>query len=328
MLQIQADGRTKESSSCSDYSDGSGPSRLPKTSSQNISCMRWERSSWWSSVFLSLSINNRNDFQKDRLAEKAPPRKSGQRSGEGSAGTQYDHGSTIWDIWPSSIQYYITSLLMRYMSLVILCDMISFPFFGTFRDLQRNICGDTVIRKAVPRPEWFLKSEISDYYEVYYNYLGRIRSSYRWWRISHGCVQWTASGTYEYALIACGAQTTFPHIDVAAISADPGSQNTHPEIQHHAGAERRVGPILAWTKYFIEAIRNELDDRFWAAGGNRDPFCILATFASFVSLRLDSKHKGTMKTRSSRRTAGIRSLLLTVFDSSSWWLSGHISHSL
>ena len=65
-----------------------------------------------------------------------------------------------------------------------------------------------------------------------------------------------------YALIACGAQTTFPHIDVAAISADPGTQNTHQKYSIMQVQNGEWALILGSTEVLIEAIRNELDNRF------------------------------------------------------------------
>ena len=90
-------------------------------------------------ILIALSINNRNDFQKGQAGRKAPPRKSGQRSGEGSAGTQYDHGSEYGYLAIiDTVLYNITSDEVYELGDFVR-HMISFPFSAPSRSPKAHM---------------------------------------------------------------------------------------------------------------------------------------------------------------------------------------------
>ncbi|HQU41093.1 MAG: hypothetical protein H6548_11620 [Chitinophagales bacterium] len=214
-------------------------------------------------ILIALSINNRNDFRKDRLAEKLLLEnlvKDLERDQqELNMITEVNMGYlAIID----TVLYNITSNEVYELGDFVR-HMISFPFFGTFAISKGTYVETLSSGKLSLVLSDSLKSEISDYYEVYYNYLGPDKIIVPLMKDLTAVYNELLSGTYEYALIACGAQTTFPHIDVAAISADPGFHRILTQkysiMQVQNGEWAR---FLGSNEVLIEAIRNELDDRF------------------------------------------------------------------
>lgn len=214
-------------------------------------------------ILIALTINNNNDYRKDRITEKAILEnlvKDLERDQQ--------ELKMITDVNEGYLAVIDTVLLTinsnaDYPMPDFLRHMVSFPFYGIFA-ITKGTCNETLSSgKFSLILTDSLKSHISDYYEVYYNYLGPDKIIVPLMKDLTTVYNELFSGTWEYAMVALGTETQFPHIDISAVSKDPTfhriltQKYTIMNVQNAEWAR-----FLASSETLQEAIEQELETRF------------------------------------------------------------------
>lgn len=214
-------------------------------------------------ILIALTINNNNDFRKDRIAEKALLenliRDLERDQQELEMITTVNEGyMRVVDTVLREINFnphYEIADFVRHIA--------SFPFYGVFA-ISKGTYIETLSsgRFSLILTD-SLKLQISNYYEVYYNYLGPDKIIVPLMKDLTADYNEIFSGTQEYAMVACGIPTLFPKIDISAISGNPKFHRILTQKYTIMNTQ-----IMEWKRFMNanetlrNSIRNEIISRF------------------------------------------------------------------